>query len=374
MRDQILFLTACRLTIDCPVHYWGKYVEALLEFRLMSEKTQDRQVAAWLFLCCALVFMMVVLGGVTRLTGSGLSMAEWRPIMGAIPPLSDTEWQRVFEIYQQTPEFKLVNSHMDVHDFKGIFWLEYLHRLLGRLIGIVFVVPLVYFAVRGAIKPRQLPWYLFLLALGGAQAFIGKIMVASGQVDAPQVSHFRLTAHLGAAFLVYALMLWTALNLVFKPAGDRNHRGYPWAVALTVLISVTILSGGLVAGLDAGLVYNTFPKMGESLIPPGLMALEPAWRNPFYNLTTVQFDHRVLAITTLVLTVALYAVLRKDLPARARPARHALLVTVGAQVALGISTLLLAVPTGLAAAHQAVAMLLLTIALYLVHSLRKIPM
>ena len=340
----------------------------------MAVTNRDRQVATWLLICCALVFMMVVLGGVTRLTGSGLSMAEWRPIMGAVPPLSDTEWQRVFEIYQQTPEFKLVNSHMDVNDFKGIFWLEYLHRLLGRLIGIAFVVPLVFFAVRGAIKPRQLPWYLFLLALGGAQAFIGKIMVASGQVDAPQVSHFRLTAHLGAAFLVYALMLWTALNLIFKPSGESNHRGYSWVVALTVLISVTILSGGLVAGLDAGQIYNMFPMMGESLVPPGLMALEPAWRNPFYNLTTVQFDHRVLAITTLILTVVAWVRLGPDLPARARPARHALLVTTALQVSLGIMTLLYAVPTALATAHQAVAMVLLTIALYLVHSLRKIPM
>jgi cytochrome c oxidase assembly protein subunit 15 len=340
----------------------------------MSNTNQDRQVAAWLLTCCVLVFLMVVLGGVTRLTGSGLSIAEWRPIMGAIPPLSAAEWQRIFEIYQQTPEFQLVNSHMGVDDFKGIFWLEYLHRLLGRVIGIAFALPLVFFAVRGAIKPRQLPWYLFLLALGGAQAFIGKIMVASGQVDAPQVSHFRLTAHLGAAFLVYALMLWTALNLIYKPAGNTNHRRYSWAVALTVLISVTVLSGGFVAGLDAGLIYNTFPMMGESLVPPGLMALEPAWRNPFFNLTTVQFDHRLLAITTFVMTIVVYAGLRTGLPARARPARQALLITAVAQVILGIMTLLLAVPTALATAHQAVAMVLLTVALFLVHSLRKIPM
>ncbi|MDJ0812640.1 MAG: COX15/CtaA family protein [Woeseiaceae bacterium] len=340
----------------------------------MPEANHNRQVATWLLACCVLVFMMVVLGGVTRLTGSGLSMAEWRPIMGAIPPLSDAEWQRVFEIYQQTPEFKLVNSHMGVDDFKGIFWLEYLHRLLGRVIGIAFAVPLAWFAIRGAIKPRQLPWYLFLLALGGAQAFIGKIMVASGQVDAPQVSHFKLTAHLGAAFLVYALMFWTALNLIFKPSGATNHRGYRWAVAVTVLVSITVLSGGFVAGLDAGRIYNMFPLMGEGLVPPGLMALEPAWRNPFYNLTTVQFDHRVLAITTLILAVVAWFRLGPDLPARARLPRHGLLVAVLAQVTLGIMTLLYVVPTTLAAAHQAVALVLLTIALYLAHSLRKIPM
>lgn len=340
----------------------------------MSVTKHDRQVAAWLLACCALVFMMVVLGGFTRLTGSGLSMAEWRPIMGAIPPLSDAEWQRVFEIYQQTPEFQHVNPDMDVDGFKGIFWLEYLHRLLGRVIGLAFAVPLVVFAINGAIRPRQLPWYVFLFALGGAQALIGKIMVASGQVDAPQVSHFKLTAHLGAAFLVYVLMLWTALNRLFQPRGDANHRGYPWAVAVLAFTSITVLSGGLVAGLDAGQIYNTFPRMGADWIPPGLMALEPGWRNLFYNLTTVQFDHRVLALTTLALTVLAWFRLGPELPDRARPARHGLLAAAALQVTLGVLTLLMAVPTLLAAAHQAAALVLLTIALYLVHSLRKIPM
>ncbi len=174
---------------------------------------------------------MVVLGGFTRLTGSGLSMAEWRPIMGTLPPLTPEEWQRVFEIYKQTPEFQLVNSDMDVEGFKGIFWLEYLHRLLGRLIGIVYFVPLVVFALRGWIAPRRLPWYLFLLALGGTQAVIGKLMVASGQIDAPAVSQYKLAAHLGAAFLVYALMLWTALNLLRKPEvkqGSGSSPPHPW--------------------------------------------------------------------------------------------------------------------------------------------------
>ena len=340
----------------------------------MSVTKHDRQVATWLLACCALVFMMVVLGGFTRLTGSGLSMAEWRPIMGAIPPLSDAEWQRVFEIYQQTPEYQHVNPDMDVDGFKGIFWLEYLHRLLGRVIGIAFAVPLVIFAISGAIKRRQLPWYVFLFALGGAQALIGKIMVASGQVDAPQVSHFKLTAHLGAAFLVYALMLWTALNLLFRQGGDTNHRGYRWAVAVLAFVSITVLSGGLVAGLDAGQVYNTFPRMGGDWIPPGLAALEPGWRNLFYNLTTVQFDHRILALTTLVLAAVAWFRLGPDLPPRARAARHGLLAVAVLQVTLGVLTLLMAVPTLLAAAHQAVALVFLTIALYLVHSLRKIPM
>jgi len=299
-------------------------------------------------------------------------MAEWRPIMGAIPPFTDAEWQRVFEIYKQTPEFLKVNSHMDVNDFKGIFWLEFFHRLLGRLLGFVFALPLAFFVVRKYIPMRRLPWYLLLLVLGGLQGLIGKIMVASGQVDAPQVSHYRLTAHLAAAILVYALMFWTSLSLLRpQPPGGR-HEWFNRTLALTVLVAVTILSGGFVAGLDAGLIYNTFPMMGEYWVPPGLFALEPFWRNIFDNLTTVQFDHRLLAITTFVLIVVYWLQARKTgLPERARRSANALLHTAVLQVVLGISTLLLTVPVVLAVSHQAVAVLLFTVALYLQHSLRR---
>ncbi len=321
---------------------------------------------------------MVVLGGFTRLTGSGLSMAEWRPIMGTLPPLTAEEWQRVFEIYKQTPEFQQVNSDMDVEGFKGIFWLEYLHRLLGRLIGIVYFVPLVVFALRGWIAPRKLPWYLFLLALGGAQAVIGKLMVASGQIDAPAVSQYKLAAHLGAAFLVYALMLWTALNLIRKPdvkKASANTSPHPWfghSAAVLGLVSVTVLSGAFVAGLKAGKIYNTFPLMGDSWIAPGVMALEPAWRNFFDNPVMVQFDHRVLAMTTLVAVIALWFGLRSRVGSRRLSlANHALLGVVLVQVSLGILTLLSHVSIPLAAAHQATGLLLVTAALYLTHGLKQ---
>lgn len=338
---------------------------------LPDTRSRDKAVATWLLLCCALVFAMVVLGGVTRLTGSGLSMAEWRPIMGTLPPVSETEWLRVFEIYKETPEFQKVNSHMDVHDFKGIFWLEYLHRLLGRLLGLVFLLPLVYFVARKYITARQLPWYVLMFALGGLQAVIGKIMVASGQVDAPQVSHYRLTMHLSAAFLVFALMFWRAQSLLHGLPGGAAHPWYRRTLTLTVLIAVTIVSGGFVAGLDAGLIYNTFPKMGAYWIPPGLMALEPGWRNFSDNLTTVQFDHRVLAITTFLLVVVYWLRARNaSFPPRARTGAHALLVVAAVQVLLGILTVVMAVPTGLAVSHQANALLLLTAALYLLHGLR----
>jgi len=340
----------------------------------LSIEARNRQIAIWLLICCGLVFAMVVLGGVTRLTGSGLSMVDWRPIMGWLPPLSETEWQRTFEMYQLSPEFQKINSHMDVNAFKGIFWLEFLHRLLGRTIGIVFALPFLFFMVKGYIAVREWPKYTLMFLLGGLQGVLGWYMVKSGLVDNPHVSQYRLTAHLVAAFLIYAYMFWVAMSLLFPQAGNSRHPWYRRTLLLTCLISITIISGGFVAGLKAGEIYNTFPMMGNAWIPPGLTALEPFWRNLTDNLTTVQFDHRVLAITTFIVIVVFWVRARKtEMPPRARVASNALLHTAVLQVVLGISTLLLSVPTFLAAAHQAVAMLLFTVALFVVHCLRKIP-
>ena len=341
----------------------------------MSADNRNRQLAVWLLVCCGLVFAMIVLGGVTRLTGSGLSMVDWRPLMGWLPPLSDAEWQRTFEMYQLSPEFQKINSHMDVSDFKGIFWLEYLHRLLGRTIGLVFALPFAFFLLKGYIARSEWTKYLLMFILGGLQGVLGWYMVKSGLIDNPHVSQYRLTAHLLAAILIYAYMFWVAMSLLFPQAGNKRHPWYGKTFWLTCLISITIISGGFVAGLKAGEIYNTFPMMGSSLIPPGLTALDPAWRNLTENLTTVQFDHRVLAIATVLLIVVYWLRLRKTaLPQRAATAANALLHTAVLQVILGISTLILSVPTVLAATHQAVAILLFTVALFLVHSLRKIPM
>jgi cytochrome c oxidase assembly protein subunit 15 len=278
-------------------------------------------------------------------------------------------------MYQQSPEFQKVNTHMNVHDFKGIFWLEYLHRLLGRLIGVAFAVPFVVFAVKGYFTTRDIPKYVLMFVLGGMQGVLGWYMVKSGLVDNPNVSQYRLTAHLVAAFLIYGFMFWVALSLLYPE--DAGHR-HPWflrTVLLAALICTTIVSGGFVAGLDAGLVYNTFPLMGDSLVPPGLLALDPAWRNFFENMTTVQFDHRLLALTTFALILAYWWRSRgAPLPARAHSGATAMATVAMLQVALGIATLLLGVPIALAAAHQATALLLFTAALYLLHSLRKIPM
>ena len=297
-------------------------------------------------------------------------MTDWQPISGAVPPLSDAAWAEEFARYQESPEFQKKNSHMDVDDFKGIFWLEYLHRLLGRLIGIMFFVPFVWFVYRGYIVKRDTPKYMLMFVLGGMQGLLGWYMVKSGLVDNPQVSQYRLTAHLVSAFLIYAYMFWVALSLLAEKHGEKH----PWfrkSVALTALICITIISGGFVAGLKAGKIFNTFPMMGEHWIPPGLFAMSPTWLNFFENMVTVQFDHRWLAIATFVaIIVWTFNSAKAALPPLAARASKALLHTAILQVALGIATLMLAVPIALGALHQAIAMLLFTVAILLVHSLK----
>jgi cytochrome c oxidase assembly protein subunit 15 len=330
-----------------------------------------RKVALWLLILCVLVFAMILLGGVTRLSGSGLSIVDWRPIMGILPPLSEQDWQQTFEMYQQSPEFRKVNSHMTVGDFKGIFWLEYLHRLLGRLIGLAFLLPFLYFLGRGYIQKREWPKYGLMFVLGGIQGVLGWYMVKSGLVDNPRVSQYRLAAHLISAIAIYAYMFWIALSLLSRPDNAATHPWFGRTVLLAALILTTVISGGFVAGLDAGLIYNTFPRMGNYWIPPDLTALSPFWLNFFENMAAVQFNHRVLALTTFSLIVVYWWFARNaNLPAQVRRAVNALLHTATLQVALGISTLLLAVPLFLAAAHQAVAVLLFTVVLYLCHGLR----
>jgi len=377
-----MFLKAVTLMLRHSRMYWGKYLGRLClrpsplqgSFPMIDpvpQHSRDWRVAIWLLVCCGLVFAMVVLGGVTRLTGSGLSMVDWRPLMGWLPPLSDAEWQRIFEMYQQTPEFQKINLHMNVHDFKGIFWLEYLHRLLGRTIGLIFAAPFVFFLAKGYIARTEWPKYLLMFVLGALQGTLGWLMVRSGLVDNPHVSQHLLTAHLVSAFLIYAYMFWVALSLLYPKTEGERHPWYHRTIWLAGMISLTVISGGFVAGLRAGLIYNTFPLMGDYWIPPGLAALQPFWRNLTENMTTVQFDHRILAITTFALIVAYWTAARKAaLPARSQRAANALLHTGILQVALGVSTLLMSVPVVLGAAHQGVAMLLFTVALYLVHSLR----
>lgn len=341
-----------------------------------DQRHHDRIIAGWLLLCCLLIFAMVVLGGVTRLTGSGLSMVEWDPIFGIVPPLNDTEWEEVFAKYRTSPEYQKINMHMDVHDFKSIYWLEFAHRLLGRTIGTVFLLPLLYFLWRGWVRRPLVPKLIAMFVLGGLQGGLGWYMVASGLVDNPHVSHYRLTAHLLAAFLIYGFILWVALDLLQpRPAaglsaeGGRRAGPYAGVIAFLALITLTIGSGGLVAGLKAGHAYNTFPLMDGRLVPEAIFLLEPRWHNFVENIATVQFDHRLLA--TLVLAAALLLWFKSlRMPPRLRRRAHLLLAWVGVQVALGISTLLLHVPVALASMHQAGALVLFTLTLYLLHGMR----
>ena len=331
----------------------------------------DRAVAAWLLVCCALVFAIVVVGGITRLTHSGLSIVEWQPIVGALPPLDEAGWQETFGKYKQTPQYRLVNPGMSLDGFKSIFWWEYIHRLLGRLIGAAFLLPLLWFALRGRIA-RALAWkFAAIFGLGALQGALGWYMVQSGLVDNPRVSQFRLTAHLGIAFLIYAAMLWIVFDLLFTRAGPVSRRLRRLAFALAALIFVMVLSGGLVAGTRAGLAYNTFPLMNGRFVPPEIFALEPWYLNFSNNISTVQFDHRLIAWLLAFLVPWFWLrVRRAAVPRRATLGADLLLATLALQIALGIATLLLAVPVPLAAAHQAGALLVFSAALFAAHSLR----
>jgi cytochrome c oxidase assembly protein subunit 15 len=332
-------------------------------------------VAAWLFVCCALVFAMVVVGGVTRLTHSGLSITEWQPIVGTLPPLGDAQWQEAFAKYQATPEYQQVNRGMTLAAFKGIFWWEYFHRLLGRAIGAAFLLPLVWFVLRRRI-PHGYAWPLAgVFVLGGLQGALGWYMVQSGLVDDPRVSQFRLTAHLALALAIFAAMLWLGLSLAFPRraalASPRQRAVRTFARAVVGLVFAMILTGGFVAGIRAGFAYNTFPLMNGSVVPPEVFILEPWWKNFFYNMATVQFDHRLIAwLLALAVPVLWWRLRTTDgLPQRARRGGHLLLVLLAVQIALGISTLLLVVPLPLAAAHQAGAVLVFAAALNVAHAL-----
>ena len=340
----------------------------------MDQRSQQ-QVAAWLLLCCTMLFTLVVVGGVTRLTHSGLSIVEWQPLVGTLPPLSEQAWQDTFQKYQQTPEYQKVNLGMSLEEFKDIFWWEYGHRLLGRTIGLIYLVPFLYFLLRGKLD-RTRVWQLgAIFVLGGLQGALGWYMVKSGLVDNPRVSQYRLTAHLGLALAIYAGMLWVALGLLAPrgaPPHDTPRRGlWPFSLVLTAIIFVMSLSGGLVAGIRAGLVYNTFPLMNGYWIPPQILLLEPWYSNFFDNAATVQFDHRLIAWLLAALVPWFWWRSRHvTLTPWARLWCDTLPAVLILQLTLGIVTLLLAVPVALAAAHQAGALLLLTSALMANHQLQ----
>lgn len=333
-----------------------------------------KAIAIWLLVCCATIFGMIILGGVTRLTGSGLSMVQWAPIMGILPPLNQAEWQEAFLLYQQFPEYQLKNFGMSLGEFKSIFWFEYGHRLLGRSIGMIFLLPFLFFLFRGKIEKALTPKLITMFVLGGLQGLMGWYMVKSGLVNDPHVSQYRLTAHLGLAIIIYGYMLWVALSLLYPQI--NNSRQYPSLSRLALIIStvifITALSGGFVAGTRAGFAFNTFPLMDGRLIPVGLFDLSPLWRNFFENIVTVQFDHRVLAILLfLLIPIFWFKAGKFELQPLARIGSHLLLAALALQITLGISTLLLVVPVALAAAHQAGAIVLLTATIFVSQQLHR---
>lgn len=347
--------------------------DALARSHVNTPTLSARPIATWLILVAILIFAMVVVGGVTRLTRSGLSIVEWNPVMGAIPPLTEQQWLDELHKYRQTPEYRKVNVGMPLDAFKRIYYVEWFHRLLGRLIGLAFFLPLVYFAARRRIPKPLIPALVAIFVLGGLQGALGWFMVQSGLVDVPRVSPYRLTAHLALAVAIYAYVVWIVLGLLSpRPAGDgaAGLRRFGWGV--TGLLFLMILAGGFVAGTKAGFAFNTFPLMHGHLVPPGVYALEPWWVNLFENVATVQFNHRVLAYVLLFVVFGYWWMARAaPLSAATRRAFNGLLAALLVQMGLGIATLLYVVPVGLGALHQGGALVVLTIALYLNHRLRS---
>ncbi len=337
------------------------------------QQKNDRMIALWLLTVAAVIYGMIILGGVTRLTQSGLSMVDWKPVTGIIPPLNEAEWNAEFEKYKQFPEYQKKHINLDLEGFKSIFYFEYSHRVLGRFIGLLFFIPFVYFWLRKKIKPGLTPKLLIMFVLGGLQGVLGWYMVKSGLVNDPHVSQYRLTAHLGAALVIYVYILWTVFELLMPKADDRTNTGTKlanyskWVLGLLFLL---ILSGGLVAGTRAGLVFPTWPLMGDSFVPSIIYHM--GWISIFEDQTTIQFNHRMFAYLMFVLISILgVKLLMQKTSKQLTTGAILMLAFLVLQVTLGIATLLMHVPVTLGAAHQGVAVLLLTAVLFVTFRLHK---
>ncbi len=333
-----------------------------------------RGVVVWLWIVYGFIGAMVLIGGITRLTGSGLSMVDWHPLMGALPPLSEPDWLAVFERYKSSPQYVQVNHWMTLGDFKQIFFWEYFHRLFGRLIGVVFFVPWLYFTLRGQLRGQWAVRAFIAFVLGGLQGLLGWFMVKSGLVDVPAVSHYRLAAHLSLAFFVGAYIVWLALDM--RPGGqrpgDRRLRRSGWA--LIGLLTVQIVYGAFMAGTRAGYMYRTWPDMHGVWVPGDVLAMSPAWLNLFENPDTINFVHRTLAwfVAGFAVWLAIAAFRRAD-ATRHRVAAVLLGGGVLVQFVLGVLTVLYGVPVALGSAHQLGAYALLTAALMVVHGQKAVP-
>ncbi len=338
----------------------------------MDDK-RNKPIIIWLLTGCLLIFLMVIIGGITRLTNSGLSMVDWNPIMGFIPPMSDLSWNEAFDKYKQYPEYQLVNYHFTLDEFKSIFFWEYFHRLVGRVIGVVFLLPFIYFLIRKQLSKKLILQCLILFGMGGLQGFIGWWMVKSGLVKDPDVSHFRLAIHLITAFLTFVYTFWVALGLMYEDKKTLDFKTL--RVILYFIFGVTVLQiiyGAFVAGLNAGFVMNTFPKMGDQWISDSVVTFSPTWLNFVEGIGGVQFIHRYLAYLVVGLIVYFVIKSRKyELSVRQKNSSNILLYAVLFQFLLGVFTLILSVPVWLGVLHQLGAFLLLTAIVFSMHAYKK---
>lgn len=336
----------------------------------MSNRAPHRPVLIWLIVLYVSIMLMVVIGGITRLTGSGLSMVDWHPLMGALPPLTEEAWLAVFARYQESPQYELVNHWMTLDDFKLIFFWEYIHRLMGRLIGVIFALPWVVFLVRKQLT-GGLAWRSAIaFLLGGAQGLLGWYMVKSGLVDVPEVSHYRLAAHLMLAVVVAMYIQWLILDLRpddARPAADRAMRWVGWG--LVGLISIQIVWGAFMAGARAGYLFSTFPDMNDAFAPPGMNTLTPWWRNALDNPIAIHFTHRLLAwIATLACIGGWWFARKRATSPRQVWALRGLLVASILQFATGAATVMTYVWVPIAVVHQLGGVLLLSVAVYCAHA------
>ena len=336
-------------------------------------KKDNKKVIYWLLTGCFLIFIMVVVGGITRLTDSGLSISNYKLITGTIPPLNDAEWQAAFELYQQYPEYQKLHSHFTIDNFKSIYFWEWLHRVIGRLIGLVFIIPFLYFLVTKQLSKKTIKKCLVLLILGGFQGFLGWYMVKSGLVDRPDVSHYRLAAHLTTAFLTFAATLWVALDLFYPNKKPINAKFRNLIIASYAILIVQIIYGAFVAGLKAGLLHNHWPLMNENkFMHHTVYILEPFYKNLIENPSGIQFIHRTLAYLVVISILMLWFKSRKmSLTNLQTKGINALLILVVFQFLLGAFTIIFAVPLWLGVAHQIGAFFLLSAMTFTLHRFSK---
>ena len=337
-------------------------------------KKDNKKVVYWLLTGCLLIFIMVVVGGITRLTHSGLSISNYKLISGVIPPMNDTEWQQAFDLYKQYPEYQKLNNHFNLQDFKDIYFWEWLHRVIGRFIGLVFFIPFLYFLITKQLSKSTIKKAIVLLGLGAFQGFMGWYMVKSGLVDNPDVSHYRLAAHLMTAFITFAYTFWVALDLMFPTKKDINigfRNLVRWGLALLLL---QITYGAFVAGLDAGFIHNHWPMMSEGkfIHPTVYTEQHPFYKNLIEGKSGVQFVHRMIAYVVVAFVLAIWFKSRKlQLTSIQSKAVNVLLFMVGIQFLLGVFTILLRVPVWLGVAHQVGAFFLLSAMVFTLHRASK---